>query len=304
MKCNIFLILSPFILIGSLKFSLFLIVYLSLILNQKIFSFNRNLEILIVTFHSKILLMLLGVFSYKYKFKKQNFKREPNLIFSTQSSIIDWLILMNNYCPKFLYIVKSNDNKNDYFIEISYFEVFSIGSGNKFLSKEKYKNKFNIENYLKNSKKPLIIFPENTKTNKQGVLNIRSNLMDEIYNIIQKNEDKILLRSEIIVNLNNDINTIFSNGLKSIFNLCKNLFIEIYIYSQDISNNIFNDNDIQYDKKKFKNFNEFLDYNLQELLMEPNHRNVVSLNCLDHKKFIEYYQKTNADKKANYIKKD
>jgi hypothetical protein len=75
LKCNIFLILSPFILIGTLKFIIFLIVYLSLIINQKIFSFNRNLEILIVSFHSKILLMLLGVFSYTYKFKKQNSKK-------------------------------------------------------------------------------------------------------------------------------------------------------------------------------------------------------------------------------------
>jgi len=75
LKCNIFLILSPFILIGTLKFLLFIMIYSCLIINQKIFSFNRNLEILIVSLHSKILLMLLGVFSYDYKFKKQNSKK-------------------------------------------------------------------------------------------------------------------------------------------------------------------------------------------------------------------------------------
>jgi hypothetical protein len=211
---------------------------------------------------------------------------------------------MNNYIPKFLYIVKSENNKEDYFVEISYLDVFSIGSGNKFLSKQKYKKKFDIEKYIKQQNEiPLVIFPENTKTNKQAVLNIRSNLMDDLYKIIQNNEKTLLLRSEIIINLNNDINTIFSNGLKSIFNLCKNLIIEINIYSQDISNDIFSANN-KFDNKKFKSINEYLDFNLQEFLMDPNHRNIVGLNCLDHKKFINYYEKTSSDKKAKYVKKN
>ena len=42
--------------------------------------------------------------------------------------------------------------------------------------------KFDVENYITEKNQiPIIIFPECTKTNRQAILNIRSNLMDEIY---------------------------------------------------------------------------------------------------------------------------
>ena len=236
----------------------------------------------IICLFARIFLILLGVFSIPYKFKKQS-KKNPNIIISTQSSLIDWLVLVYNYNPKILYIAKSKDNKQDGFIELSYLSIFSYGLGIKF-------NRFN----------PKKKYFDTTKSNRLAVLPIRSNLMDEIYKMAQKNS--INIRSEIIINKNYDINTTDTFGLKSLFNLCCNFCTPIEICSQDIKNDNFSDENNDYDQNKYNNFNSYLDSILQEYLMEPLHRNVVSLNSFDHERFIEYFKKTNKDSKANYIK--
>ena len=115
-------------------------------------------------------MILLGVYSIPYKFKKQN--KNPNIILSSQSSLIDWLILVYNYNPRILYIAKSKDNQQDAFIELSYLSIFSYGLGikfNKFNPKKKY---FDFNKYLDNKKnnRPLLIFPEATKSNRLAVL--------------------------------------------------------------------------------------------------------------------------------------
>ena len=148
--------------------------------------------------------------------------------------------------------------------------------------------------------RPLLIFPEATKSNRLAVLPIRSNLMDEIYKMAQKNS--INIRSEIVINKNYDINTTDTFGLKSLFNLCCDFCTSIEICSQDIKNDNFSEENNDYDQNKYNNFNSYLDSILQEYLMEPLHRNVVSLNSFDHERFIEYFKKTNKDSKANYIK--
>jgi hypothetical protein len=255
----------------------------------------------IICLFARIFLILLGVFSIPYKFKKQS-KKNPNIIISTQSSLIDWLVLVYNYNPKILYIAKSKDNKQDGFIELSYLSIFSYGLGikfNRFNPKKKY---FDINKYFEQNKngRPLLIFPEATKSNRLAVLPIRSNLMDEIYKMAQKNS--INIRSEIIINKNYDINTTDTFGLKSLFNLCCNFCTSIEICSQDIKNDNFSEENNDYDQNKYNNFNSYLDSILQEYLMEPLHRNVVSLNSFDHERFIEYFKKTNKDSKANYIK--
>ena len=224
-------------------------------------------------------MILLGVYSIPYKFKKQN--KNPNIILSSQSSLIDWLILVYNYNPKILYIAKSKDNQQDAFIELSYLSIFSYGLGikfNKFNPKKKY---FDFNKYLdKKNNRPLLIFPEATKSNRLAVLSIRSNLMDEIYKRVQSNNIK----------------------LKSLFILCCNFYTSIEIYSQDIKNDNFLEENIDYDKNKYNNLNCYLDSIVQEYLMEPMHRNVVSLNTFDHERFIDYFNKTNKDSKANYVK--
>ena len=164
--------------------------------------------------------------------------------------------------------------------------------------------KFDVENYITEKNQiPIIIFPECTKTNRQAILNIRSNLMDEIYEIT-RNHQKILMRSEIYINSNGDYNTIDKSGFKSLFQLCRRLNTQINIYSQDIPSDTFSDEDVQFDNKEFKNFNYYLDYNLKKYLMEPNHRYIVSFSSKDHIKFLDYYNQTHSDKQGKYVKKN
>ena len=149
--------------------------------------------------------------------------------------------------------------------------------------------KFDVENYITEKNQiPIIIFPECTKTNRQAILNIRSNLMDEIYEIT-RNHQKILMRSEIYINSNGDYNTIDKSGFKSLFQLCRRLNTQINIYSQDIPSDTFSDEDVQFDNKEFK---------------EPNHRYIVGFSFKDHIKFLDYYNQTHYDKQGKYVKKN
>ena len=255
---------------------------------------------IIIYFYSRILLLLLGVYFIPYKFKKQ--KKNPNIIISSQSSLIDWLILVYNYNPKILYIAKSKNNQEDAFIELSYLSIFLYGAGikfNKFNPKKKY---FDINKYLEQNQngRPLLIFPEATKSNRLAVLSIRSNLMDDIYKRAQKN--KINIRIEIIINKSYEINTTDTLGFKSLFCLCSCFYTPVEVCSQDIKNDDFSEENNDYDKTKYNNFNSYLDSIIQEYLMEPAHRSIVSLNSFDHEKFVEYFRKTNKDSKANYVK--
>ena len=293
-------------LFGTLKFFafIFMIIYSSiteLLLRTfcipYCFPFLYNF---IISLYSRIFLILIGVYTIPYKFKKQS--KKPDIILSSQSSLIDWLILVYNYNPRILYIAKSSNNQQDAFFELSYISIFFYGAGIKFIKYNPKKKYFDFNNYLDKNKneRPLLIFPEATKSNRLAVLPIRSNLMDDIYKRAQKNI--INIRSEIIINKNYEINTTDTFGLKSIFNLCCNFYSPVELYSQDIKNSNFLEDNNEYDKTKFTNFNLYLDSIIQEYLMEPMHRNLVSLNSFDHEKFIEYFRKTNKDSKANYIK--
>ena len=258
-----------------------------------------------ISLYYRISLLLIGVYNIPYKFKKHLKNKNPNIIISSQSSIIDWLVLAYNYSPTFLYIAKSKDNKNDSYIELSFLNILFYGSGIKFPKYNKNKKYFDLNNYLDNNKnsKPIVIFPEVTKSNRLAVLPIRSNLMDQIYSMAQNNKN-LNIRSEIIINKKYEINTTDTFGLKSLFNLCCNFYTPIEVYSQDIKNDNFIEENAEYDTDKYKSFNLYLDSIIQEYLMEPIHRNCVSLNCFDHEKFIEYFKKTNKDSKANYVKKN
>ena len=263
---------------------------------------------LITLFYYRLSLILLGVYNIPYKFKKHLKNKNPNIIISSQSSIIDWLVLGFNYNPKFLYIAKSKDNKNDAYVELSFFSLLFYGSGIKFpkyLSSKKNKY-FDLNNYLDKNKngKPVVIFPEATKSNRLAVLPIRSNLMDQIYQRAQNKKANLNIRSEIIINKKYEINTTDTFGMKSLFNLCCSFYTPIEVYSQDIKNENLIEENVEYDTNKYTSFNLYLDSIIQEYLMEPSHRNCVSLNSFDHEKFIEYFKKTNTDSKANYVKKN
>lgn len=72
------------------------------------------------------------------------------------------MVLMTNYSPIFLWIVKSEDSKKDYFTELSYIDVLFFGMGLKFLSTRTRKFKeFNIDAHVQSlNQTPIVIFPE------------------------------------------------------------------------------------------------------------------------------------------------
>lgn len=74
--------------------------------------FKRPVEVILNKIFGRIFLSLLGVYQLNYKYQKHHPTKIPNIIFSSQSSIIDWMVLLYNYSPKFLWIVKSNDSQN------------------------------------------------------------------------------------------------------------------------------------------------------------------------------------------------
>ena len=253
---------------------------------------------------SSILLILVGVYSTPYKFKRIDKKKQPNIIITSQSTFIDWFVLMNNYCPKFLAIVKSKDNKSDYFIELSYCDLIFYALGLPFpqvTDKNKY-TKFNFDKYiLEPNHVPLVIFPECTKTNRHGILTIRSNLLDVVYKLLLSH-DKLILRSEIVINKEGIYNTTDKYGLVFLFNMCCRYLTKVEIISQDIPHETFDINEVEYSKEKFPTVQMYLDSNLQQYLMDLNHRNSVNLSWKDHIDFLDYYKKTSGDSKGDYVK--
>ncbi len=102
--------------LGFCAFLIFIsLSFLNLLLNliQKII-FLPNLKRKFAVFKSSLLgrsmLFTLGIFNLNYKHKK-NSNKIPNIILSSQSSVIDWIYLYYLYAPKFLWIIKSEDSK-------------------------------------------------------------------------------------------------------------------------------------------------------------------------------------------------
>lgn len=131
---------------------------------------KRKIEVLINLVFGRLLLALLGVYKISYKYKRQT-NKTPNIIFSNQSSVIDWIYLLYTYSPYFLWTVKSNSSEEvtydhltlqDYYIKLSYRQLFSYSIGLKFLNTNQVKmTKFDILNHFKNTPHiPLCIFPE------------------------------------------------------------------------------------------------------------------------------------------------
>ena len=150
---------------------------------------------------------------------------------------------------------------------------------------------------------PVVVFPECTKTNRLGVLSIRSNLMDTIYDLVNEHR-RLLLRSEIVVKkfeYFSPDNTTDRLGLKTLNNTCSQLYNSIEIIAQDIPNDNF-DKTISYERSKYNKVEEYLDTNMQNHLVEPNCRNIVSLTSNDHISFLEYFHQTS--KNNSYTRKE
>lgn len=165
--CKFYSYFSAQLLIGLVKFPFFILTYVNFICAHILKHFLlvpkavRVAEIIIDKIYCTILLYLLGVFQFNYKFKG-NQKYSPRVIISNQSSIIEWLSLMHTYSPKFLWLAKSSDHKSDYLYELNSYNVLFYGIGLKFINAgEKKYTPFNLDQYIKsNNQVPLVIFPE------------------------------------------------------------------------------------------------------------------------------------------------
>ena len=297
-KCTL---LTPIIFfIGTVKFLSFIIFYvwfvlLKFLLSLPVINFVlMPLDYIIVKLYTRILLACLGVYFISYKYKKHAYKTRPNLIISSQSSLIDWLVLLYNYNMQFLCIKKSDNDLNDSLLKISAFSWFFYAAGIRFPKVDK-KDKGTV--ILDVINKGAVLFPEGTKSNRLAVLKIRSNVMSEIYGKVV--EGKIRIRSEIVVNKNSYFNTTDTLGVFSLFSLCQSIYTPIEIISQDIPSATYSAED--FDSETFETTDEYFDHITQEFLMEPSARNVVNLGAKEHEMFLEYYKKTSGDRKGKYV---
>ncbi len=136
------------------------------------------------------------------------------------------------------------------------------------------------------------------------MLPIRSNLLDLIYKLVREH-GKLLIRSEIVVKkfkFFSPSNTTDPSGYKTLLHTCSQIYNNVEVVSQDIPNNNFNkDLASPADLAKIKSEEDYYDQNLQSHLVEPNSRNIVSLNYNSHLSFLEYFHQTNKD--ASYVHK-
>lgn len=126
--------------------------------------------------------------------------------------------------------------------------------------------------------------------------------MDLIYKMVNEHQ-KLLIRSEIVVKKLNCYsfspnNTTDYYGFVRLFYICSQLFYEVDVISQDILNSNL-DKSQSFDKLKYNKVEEYLDSVVQEYLYEPKNRNLLSLSCLDHMAFLEYYHQTH--KEVKYV---
>ena len=127
--------------------------------------------------------------------------------------------------------------------------------------------------------------------------------MDTIYELVNQHGN-LLLRSEVVVkrfSYFNPNNTTEYSGMKTFFHTLCQLINNVEVVTQDIPNNNF-EKGLNFDRLKYQRIEDYFDNNLQSHLVEPNSRNIVSLNSKDHIKFLEYFHQTSKD--ASYIKKE
>jgi len=246
----------------TISFIMLSIVFLILQFLKHIFIFSiikRPIEILINKLYGFFALILLGVWTFKNMNPKSTVKINSSfLIIATQSSIIDWLVLLYKYSPSFLWQVKSQKDDKDFWYELSYFQVLTYGLGLTFINFETCpinirRKKFFMKDYFnnKNTTRPYVIFPEATKTNRSGVLKIASSAMKEVYELGKiVNKPNIAFKIEAFdysYKYFQPNNTTDSAGLCMLFKTCCQFSNRLLVYSQDSSSLIF---DKEMTKKK------------------------------------------------------
>lgn len=318
----------PLILLGIIKFIVFIGCYLQFSLNQFlrhvfiIRQIKRILEVLFAKVYGFILLILLGVFKFTpMKGNKEiNVKTKKTVILSSQSNVIDWISLMYIYVPKFLVIVKDNDQENkikkDLLIELNYFEVLKYALGiniAKFDNADEKKtltssyNYFDLEKDFINTNDftPIVIFPEGTKTTREATLSIRSSVMDDIYKNLMLNKIQVACHVSLYkYKYFCPNNTVERKGIKNLFETVSQLYNEVLYFSILLNKNNFDTSLVDRTLVKAYSSEEYYyDSLVQENLTHPEFRNnKVSLTCLDGLKFLEFYEKTATN--TDYVKEN
>lgn len=298
----------PLIIIASIKLLIFLVLL-------SIYSFLHFLKVKPVNFlFSKAFLLLLGVYSIKKTASSEKVENQIKsdlktkkkvIIFSSQSTIIDWISLIFNHSPSFYYIVKSINGDEDLLVKLSIFQVFQYGIGIKIptYSSKNHKIK-SIPISEIDSSNPIVLFPEGTKTTREAILNIHSNILNQIYDEFL--QDKLALYCDILVYKYDYFcpnNTTDRKGFSSLLQIMSQVYNSVQSQMVKLNKSNFDVENI--DKsllKEYKNKYFYFDSLVQEHLTYTEFRtNNVSFNCLKHIEFLDFYEKNMSS--SDYINK-
>ncbi len=304
----------PLMFIASLKLIIFLIVFFTYSFLRTILTLIGLARLLDKVF-SFFFLCLFGVFSFSKdkateKAEASLFndtdKKKNVIILSSQSNIIDWIVLIYKYSPKFLQIVKHVDGVEDLLVELSYFQLLKYAAGIVIPTYSSETDKSKIKQFdLKASfSSPIVIFPEVTKTTREASLDIRSNIMDQVYD--QFMQGKASLYCDITIFKFNYFcpnNTTDRKGFKNLLQIFSQLYNSVKLQTVKLSIDNFDTEKVDKELlKKFRNKYFYFDSLIQENLTYSEFRNnTVSLNCLKHLEFLDFFEMTSAS--TEYIKK-
>ena len=304
----------PFIVVGVVKFAIFAILFIIYFVLQTLLSL-LGLTSLIDTVFSYTFLVLFGVYSFEKDNQtvstEKQIRREINnskstIVLSSQSTIIDWFVLIYKYSPIFLQIVKNTQGKDDLLVKLSYADLISYASGIKipYYSTDEEANKYDNIDLTKLTNHTLVIFPECSKTTREASLNIRSNIMDTIYSEFIKG--RINLYSDISIYKYTYFypnNTTDRRGIRNIFNLLCQVYNKVKIQTNRLNPINFDVENVDRQLvQRYKNKNYYYDSLIQENLTNTEFRNnTVTLNCLDHLKFLDFFEETATS--TEYVKK-
>lgn len=299
----------PLIFLASIKLLLFLILFFlySLLQFLKIKPINSLI--------SKVFLLLLGVYSIKKtassekvenQIKSDLKNKKKVVIFSSQSTIIDWISLIFNHSPSFYYIVKSINGDEDLLVKLSTFQVFQYGIGVKIPTYSSKNNKKITSTLISeiDSSSPIVIFPEGTKTTREATLNIHSNVLNQIYDEFL--QERLTIYCEILVYKYTYFcpnNTTDRKGFLNLLQIMSQVYNSVQLQMVKINKTNFDVDNI--DKsllKEYKNKYFYFDSLIQEHLTYTEFRtNNVSFNCLKHIEFLDFYEKNMSS--SDYINK-
>lgn len=255
------------------------------------------------TILSSILLLLCGVFP-----PSKTSVNKKTIILSSQSNLIDWLILIYQYSPTFITISKHRSRQQpDQLIEIPYINLFFHMIGfttfNYELNNQNAYPKFDLTKWASGGGvQPIVFFPEGCKTTREATVTIRSPIMDQIYKAYT--DKKIDLVSHITIfkwEYFCPNNTTDRRGLRNLFNLLSQLYNPSAYQIIKLNRANFDLGSVDASiVNSYKSHDYYFDSLVQETLVHPIYsNNKCQLNSLDAEEYIAFYEATLT---TNYIK--